>query len=119
MKITKVETIVVNMPMLIKGAAPIDAATATGATALMLAAAAGKAEIVSALAAAGADPNRTETAHGQTALMFAASLGRTEAVKALFDGQAALDGPESGADVLAPLWFKRDGSEPIHPLEAS
>ena len=48
-----------------------------------------------------------------------AALQITEAVKALFDGQAALDGPEADADVLAPLWFKRDGSEPIHPLEAS
>ena len=29
------------------------------------------------------------------------------------------EAPDAGADVLAPLWFKRDGAPPIHPLEAS
>jgi hypothetical protein len=43
----------------------------------------------------------------------------TEAVKALFDGEIALDTADAGADVLAPLWLKRDGAPPIHPLEAS
>jgi len=43
----------------------------------------------------------------------------TDAVKALFDGEVTLDAPDAGADVLAPLWFKRDGAQPIHPLEAS
>lgn len=43
----------------------------------------------------------------------------TDAVKALFQGEVTLDAPDAGADVLAPLWFKRDGAEPIHPLEAS
>ena len=43
----------------------------------------------------------------------------TDAVKALFDGDIALDAADAGADVLAPLWFKRDGAPPIHPLEAS
>jgi CheY-like chemotaxis protein len=43
----------------------------------------------------------------------------TEAVKALFDGEVTLDATNDGADVLAPLWFKRDGDQPIHPLEAS
>ena len=66
-----------------KSGAPVDARTGTGATALMLAAGAGNADIVRTLADAGANLDLTETAHGQTALMFAASLGRTEAVAAL------------------------------------
>ena len=48
-----------------------------------------------------------------------AALQITEAVKALFDGQAALDGPDGDGDPLAPLWFKLDRGQPIHPLEAS
>lgn len=43
----------------------------------------------------------------------------TDAVKALFDGHVALDFPDTGTDGMLPLWFKRDGDEPIHPLEAS
>jgi CheY-like chemotaxis protein len=43
----------------------------------------------------------------------------TDAVKALFDGELAIEPPDAGADVLAPLWFKRDAEQPIHPLEAS
>ena len=48
-----------------------------------------------------------------------AALQITEAVKALFDGQAALDGPDGDGDPLAPLWLKLDRGQPIHPLEAS
>ena len=68
---------------LLKGGAPVNGLTSTGATPLMLAAASGNADIVRALAAAGAELDLTEKAHGQSALMFASALGRTEAVKAL------------------------------------
>ena len=61
----------------------MNARTSTGTTPLMLAAASGNADVVTALADAGAELNLVEAAHGQSALMFAASLGRTEAVKAL------------------------------------
>ncbi len=68
---------------LLQGHTPVDARTATGATALMLAAGAGSAEIVRTLADAGAAVNLTETANGQSALMFAASAGRTDAAAVL------------------------------------
>src|SRR5262249_29648321 len=57
----------------------------TGATPLMLAAAAGQLDAVRALLDRKADPNATESANGQTALMFAAALDRADVARLLVE----------------------------------
>lgn len=93
--------------MLARGADP-NAADRSGTTALMLAAAAGGAELVAALLRAGAGVNRQDK-WGQTALMLAAGRGRLEAIKillkagAVHGGTAADFAKENGHAQLAKL----------------
>jgi ankyrin repeat protein len=70
--------------------ANVGAPTTTGATPLMLAAAAGQLDAVNALLDLHADPNATETAHQETALMFAAALDRADVAAALLKHGASV-----------------------------
>jgi ankyrin repeat protein len=71
--------------------ADANAATSTGATALMFAAQSGNVAIVTALLDAGADAEASEHANGQTALMFAAAADRAEVVPLLIGAGARAD----------------------------
>ncbi len=80
------------MELLLKAGADANAASASGAVPLMVAAAAGQPGAVSTLIAHGADVDAKESGRGQTALMFAAANGRSEVIDVLV---------EHGADVAA------------------
>jgi ankyrin repeat protein len=56
----------------------VGAATATGATPLMLASRSGNTDAVRTLLDCGADPNAVESVNGETALMFASALDRAD-----------------------------------------
>jgi ankyrin repeat protein len=68
---------------LIAAGADSNAATTTGATALMLASRAGSTDTVTRLVETGADVNAKEKGFGQTALMIAAGLDRADVVRLL------------------------------------
>jgi ankyrin repeat protein len=70
--------------------ANVGATTTTGATPLMLAAAAGQLDAVNALLDLHADPNVTESAHQETALMFASALDRADVAAALLKHGASV-----------------------------
>jgi hypothetical protein len=78
--------------LLLKAVADVNAATADGATPLMLAAGSGSADAAKVLPDHGANVNAKEGAHGQTALMFAAAKNQTTAIEVLL---------KSGADTSA------------------
>ena len=78
--------------MLVKAGADPKQTTATGTTPLMVAAASGSTETVTALLDAGVDANGVESVRGLNALMFAASANRADVVKLL---------ASRGADVKA------------------
>jgi ankyrin repeat protein len=78
--------------VLLGAGADAKAPTSTGTTPLMLAAASGSVEAVTALLAAGAPVDAREKSMEQTALMFAAAYARVDVMKALI---------AAGADVKA------------------
>ena len=77
----------------------VDTPTATGATPLMLAAAAGNIGTVTALLAHGANPDARENGRGETALMFAAALDRAAVVETLVDDGADTALVSSAVDI--------------------
>lgn len=76
--------------------APIDTATASGDTPLILAAGLGHAEVVKALLAKGADTG-SETTHGSTPLMWASYNGQKETARALLAAGADVNARDYGS----------------------
>ncbi len=95
---------------LLAAGADANSATATGATALMLAARSGNTETVTRLVENGADINAKEKGFGQTALMVAAGLDRADVVKLLMARGADWKAASSIADLKALSSPMEDGS---------
>jgi ankyrin repeat protein len=93
---------------LLKGGADAKAATSTGATPLMMAAASGYADAVNVLLDHGADVDAKESAMEQTALMFAAASNRVDAMKALLQRGADVRNATKVVDLYA---FSREEDE--------
>ena len=92
--------------------ADVNAATTTGATALMLAAQAGNGAAVAALLDAKADVNAAEQANGQTPLMFAAAYDRAEVVALLLDRGAKAGATSKVVDLAALTTSDGEGRPP-------
>ena len=85
----------------IAAGADVHAATSSGTTSLMLAAASGDPAMVAGLLDAGADPNAKDKAQGQTALMFAAARDRADAARVLLARGADANAASAFVDLLA------------------
>src|SRR5262249_23675087 len=73
---------------LVAAGADPNSATVNGTTALMFAAASGKADAVKLLLEKGAKVDAKENTRGETALMFAAAAGRADGARVLTAGRA-------------------------------
>ncbi len=92
--------------------ADVNAATTTGATALMLAAQAGNGPTVAALLDAKGDVNAAEQANGQTPLMFAAAYDRAEVVALLLERGAKAGATSKVVDLAALTTSDGEGRPP-------
>src|SRR6185369_15167389 len=90
-------------------------ATTNGTTALMLAAAAGKPDAVTALLDKGANVNAKENVKGETALTFAAAYGRADVVKVLTTHKADVSATTKAQDLTA---FAKEEQERLAELFA-
>jgi ankyrin repeat protein len=84
--------------LLLKHGANVNQADGVGTTPLMMAAAAGNADVVKVLLDHGADVNAKEHSNEQTALMFAANLDRAEVISVLLAHGAD---PNTASKVIA------------------
>jgi len=102
---------------LIAAGANVNAALASGETAIMQAARLGSVETVRALLEAGADPNRSEINGGQTALMWAAAERHPQVTKELVDHKADVNA-QSKTGFTALMFAARGDAESARILLA-